>query len=776
MERYPALKLALVFLTGILGASALGVPFAFIMALGTVLVLSAAVALGMKHRAADALLYLAVLTAGAAAYQARHFGSSAEWKDGSARRLALEIIAEPRQTEKGWRFPARTAADFDGKEWLPSGIKLMAYAGPEGAALNYGDRLVASGTWVRASKQRNPGGFDYQGYLEHQEVSGIFRLSEFRTLEIRGGNPLISFLVIPLRGYFRNTIERYLDGDQASLLSGLLLGERHRLSSAVREAFSDTGTTHVLAVSGLHAGLMALIIFILLRILRLPKRAASLGTVAGLVVYTLVAGAGPSIVRSSIMAGMILLGGLWERRGNGLNMLGLAGLLILSVWPDAAFDLGFQLSFSATAGILILTRPLEAALFRLPVPGWCRKWLGTPLAVSLAAQIFTAPFLAWHFHRVPLISLAANLLVVPLTGLVLALGLALVTLHQLGGWLAWPLAASAWLASRAMLDLVSFFSSLKVGTVVWPEVTVPHMIIYLGLLALPFLWRRSGKPRLAVIALVMLAANLMVWQKALAVPPVLKATFLDVGQGDCSLVEFPNGKKYLIDTGLYTPGRNSGQDVILPVLRAKGITELDAVLISHSDADHCGGLKYLLERVRIGRIIISGHPSDQRIYNDALESAVRLGVAIDTVRGYDTLAGAWPARGFLYSREDSTSNGNESSLVLYLRYGRTDILFPGDMGPELESILRERGLLGRCKVLKVPHHGARSNNPAGLTETVRPELAVISVGGNNRFGHPSPEALENYRACGSRILRTDQCGAAIVETDGDGVKYSSMLE
>jgi competence protein ComEC len=734
------------------------------------------VAIALNHRTADILLYLAVLAAGSVCYQTKHHRSTPEWPTGSSRTLALEIISEPGETVKGWRFPVRVAAEYDGTRWLEAGGKLMAYAGPEGAGLGYGNRLVASGEWDRASGQRNPGGFDYQSYLEHQEVSGILRISEFKLLDRSGGNPLMSDLVIPLRRYLRNTIGHYLEGDQASLLSGLLMGERHRLSPAVREAFSDTGTTHVLAVSGLHAGLMALIIFVILRILRLPKRAARLGTVAGLAVYTMAAGAGPSIVRSSIMVGMILLGGLWERQGNGLNMLGLAGLLILSFWPDASFDLGFQLSFSATAGILLLTKPLEAVLSRLPSPGWFQKWLLVPLAVSLAAQIFTAPFLAWHFHRVPLISLVANLLVVPLTGLVLALALALAILHPLGGWLAWPLAASAWLASSTMLGLVSFFSSLKVGTIVWPAVTAPQMMIYLGLLALPFLWGRPGKPRLAAIVLVMMGANLLVWQKALAGPPGLRVTFLDVGQGDCSLVELPNGSRLLIDAGMKSPGWDSGRQVIIPFLRYRGISRLDGALISHGDADHCGGLEHLVDRVKIDQLWVGGHPGRQEVFGRAMAAVAAGGIRVDTVRGYDTLDGIWPARGFVYSREDSVEDGNESSLILFLQYGQTSFLFPGDMGPELEEILLHQGLLKDCRVLKVPHHGARSNNPAWLAERLQPKLAVISVGGSNRFGHPAPEALENYAACGAKIFRTDWNGAVIVESDGQNISYSCMIE
>lgn len=777
MDRYPALKIFIVLLLGVLTASAFSIPFIFSVLMVAASLLLAWAGHRLRIKMVAPALYLALMAAGLASYQIRHSTIFPQWDHGSKQILLIKAVSEPRRTERGWRFVSRAIGRRAGDSWQPTGQKLMTYVGSEGEGKpGYGDVLTVDGIWQKAMERRNPGGFDYRQYLDRQEVSGILIAKSYRIISHSHGNIVMSGLIIPLRQYVRRTIDRYLSGDQGSLLAGLLLGERYNLSQPVREAFSDTGTAHVLAVSGLHAALMAFIVFIMLRIFQLPKRAASLGTVAGLAIYAMLAGASPSIVRSSIMVGAVLLGGLFERRGNGLNMLGLAGLLILAFWPDAAFDIGFQLSFAATAGILILTKPIETLLFRVSGSGLLRKWILTPLAVSLAAQIFTAPLLAWYFHRIPLISLIANLIVVPLTGLILALGLAMVLLNLLGSWIAWPMAASAYLCSRAMLESVSFFSRLKLGTINWPTVTWPQIALYAGICLLPFLWRKAGKPRLAVISVVMAAAVILVWQQALARPDGLRVTFLDVGQGDCALVEIPNGKKYLIDAGLYTPYRDSGRDVILPFLRSRGITKLDAVVISHSDADHCGGLSYLLDRVKIGNLITSDHPSGQPMFNRALEQARAGKVALEAISGYDTLCGIWPARGFLYSREDSTHNGNESSLIFYLQYGRTNILFSGDMGPELEGILLQKGLLGKCRVLKVPHHGARPNNPAELAEIINPEIAIISVGQNNRFGHPAQEALANYEKCGSKIFRTDQHGAVIIESDGENITYKSMIE
>ncbi|HBZ86202.1 MAG TPA: DNA internalization-related competence protein ComEC/Rec2 [Candidatus Edwardsbacteria bacterium] len=777
MDRYPALKIFIILLLGVLAASAFRIPFIFsgLLAAAALLLVWAGHRFGIKTVAPG--LSLTLLAAGLASYQTRHSTVPPHWAHGSQQILLAKIISEPRRTDRGWRFVSRTIARRSGGSWQPADRKVMTYIGsPEESRPEYGDVLTVEGIWRKAAERRNPGGCDYRRYLERQEVSGIFTASRHRIISHSRGNIVVSGLIIPLRRYVRVTIERYLGGDPGSLLAGLLLGERYNLSRPVREAFSDTGTAHVLAVSGLHAALMAFIIFIILRLLQLPKRAASLGTAAGLAIYTLLAGASPSIVRSSIMVGAVLLGGLFERRGNGLNMLGLAGLLILAFWPDAAWDIGFQLSFAATAGILILTRPIESLLFRTWGSALARKWILTPLAVSLAAQIFTAPLLAWYFHRIPLISLVANLVVVPLTGLILALALAMVLLNLLGGWVSWPIAASAYLFSKIMLESVSFFSRLKLGTINWPTVSWPQLALYAGICLLPFLWRRAGKPRLAAISVVMAAAAVLVWQQALARPAGLRVTFLDVGQGDCALVEMPNGARYLIDAGLCTPTRDSGRDVILPFLRARGITRLDNVVISHSDADHCGGLSYLLDHLDIRNLVISDHPSSQPMFNRALEQARTGNVPLQAVSGYDTLCGIWPARGFLYSREDLTPNGNESSLILYLQYGRTNILFVGDMGPELEDILLQKGLLGRCRVLKVPHHGARPNNPEELAEIIRPELAVISVGEDNRFGHPAREAVENYTAIGSTVYRTDLCGAVIMESDGENITCKSMIE
>jgi competence protein ComEC len=642
--------------------------------------------------------------------------------------------------------------------------------------VDYGYLLLATGQYNLLPRRRNPGGFDYREYMEHSEVTGSFKIGKFKILDRKAGNPMMSGLVIPARRYIRNLVGNNLHGDEAALLSGLALGERNGLSKKVQEAFSNTGTTHVLAVSGLHVVLVAFVIFLLLRLFRISKRWAGAGTIAGLVFYTLLTGSPPSIVRATIMAVAVIAGSLYERQGNGLNMLGLAGLVILGFWPQALFDAGFQLSFAATAGILALTRPIQNVLFRTSENEVVREWLLVPLAVSLAAQIFTAPFLAYHFHRIPLVSLIANLIVVPLTNGLLAVGLVISLMGWAGKAVIAPLAAASYGFSWLSLKSVELFDAVKVGVILWPRPDLVQIMLYGVLTGLVFWHASLKKYRFWGLALVLVLANVIIWKNALAGRPGLKVTFLDVGQGDAILVQFPNGRKMLIDTGPASDTYDSGERAICPYLIYHGLSRIDQIMISHSDADHAGGLNYLLKHVKIGRLLVSAHPSSQPLYLEALSTAGRMRIRTDSLAGYDTLEGIWPARGFVFCRPDSIENGNESSLICYLSYGKQSFLFSGDMGPELEEMLYRQGLLKQCTVLKVPHHGSHINNSPGVIGCLQPEIAVIQVGENNRFGHPSPEVVENYMAVGSQIFRTDISGAVELETDGEKMEISTMIK
>jgi len=214
----------------------------------------------------------------------------------------------------------------------------------------------------------------------------------------------------------------------------------------------------------------------------------------------------------------------------------------------------------------------------------------------------------------------------------------------------------------------------------------------------------------------------------------------------------------------------------MPFLRSRGISRIDELMVTHSDGDHCGGMPHLLARITAGRLLVSAHQAEQPQYLRGLALAAARGARIDTVRGYDTLDGIAPCRGFVFGRTDPDGRGNEGSLVAAVSYGRHLFFFAGDMGPALEDTLRRRGLLGRCTVLKVPHHGSRVNNAQWIIDAFRPEVCVIPVGERNRFGHPAPEVVDGYRRAGARVLRTDRCGAVVITCDGLRYSVSTMAD
>jgi len=777
MDRTPALKVLLLFSLGILAASAVSIPIIFAVLMVLILLLLAVI-FRSQDRTSQVWLALLMIAVGYLGYQIRTSVKDCQWQEGRTQIAIVQVVSEPQSNEGRYRFTAQVLSYLDSSDvWKPADFKLLARAGADPEHIpHYGELLLVQGKWNLLPQRRNPGGFDYRAYLDRSEVRGSLNLEHIKLAETGRGGWLMSKVVIPARQYIRGLADKFLQGDEAALLLGLALGERSNLSARVQEAFSNTGTTHVLAVSGLHVVLVAFILFLILRLFRVPRRWAALGTCAGLVFYTLLTGSPPSIVRATIMAVAVLLGGLFERQGNGLNMLGLAGLLILFFWPQSLFDVGFQLSFAATAGILAVTRPIQNQLFRITENEVLREWLLLPLAVSLAAQIFTAPFLAYHFHKIPTISLLANLVVVPTTNLLLALGLLMAMLYPLGNWVVWPLAASAYAASWISLRSVELFDMVKFGVIVWPRPDLSQTLIYAIALIIIFNINKIKKIQFVIITLLLAVLSIYAWGKTFVSEDKLKVTFLDVGQGDATFIRFPNGKTMLIDAGPSQEKFDSGQRTIYPFLKYQGLSNIDLAIISHGDADHAGGFSYLLSHVKIRKLLTSGHQCDQPLYLAAMETALKTKTDIDTLWGYDTLSGISPARGFVFCQKDSAVVGNEASIVCFIQYGQKSFLFTGDMGPQLEDTLYAKGLLPKCTVLKVPHHGSHINNSPGVIKAISPEIAVIQVGQNNLFGHPSPEVVEGYQAAGSKIYRTDEQGAIEMETDGSRLEVRTMVE
>jgi competence protein ComEC len=690
------------------------------------------------------------------------------------------VVADPpSRTASGLRFLLHP-------EWISAGEESLSVRGlivvtlllrsgdPPLPVPDYGDRLCMRGLLSEPPGLRNPGEFDLRQYYA---ASGIRAL-----LLVRGADAccrlpgserewLYATLVLPVRRAVLDYIDRAIGGQEGEFLKGLVLGIRSGMSAEMREAFVNAGVAHILAVSGSNVAVIAGFLYGLFLLLRIPGRLRDFCVAAGILYYMVLTGSQPPVVRATIMALIVLAGRRLERPVSAVNSLGVAGLLILLLHPAQLFDVGFQLSFSAVLAIVVLydrSATLLRGLSSQRRAGRALRAILALAAVSLVATIGTLPLTALHFERVSVIGLLANIVVVPTSGLSVVLGLAGVVSDLLSSWVGEAYAALNVILLHWTLAFTMLAGSSPMAVIHTSGWSVLSSLgIVLALLCLLYL----GTPHAGR----MLIAALGVWNVALFVPSgalgpvppgVLRVLFVDVGQGDCALIQFPGGALMAIDVGDRTPRLDQGERTIVPLLRRLGAETMEGIFLTHPHRDHIGGFPAVATSLGVRRTYCSAVGRWPRRWElDPLGAGEFLSPA-SHVRLYVL----WPGRPGQTEPMPSL-NGNNGSLVLRLQYGEISFLFTGDIEQPVEAYISSAyGDFLRCTVLKVPHHGAATGCSQKFLSAVAPEQAIISVGTGNRFSHPAPEALERLRDAGARVWRTDCDGAVVFETDGRTIR------
>ncbi|MBM4168367.1 MAG: DNA internalization-related competence protein ComEC/Rec2 [Ignavibacteria bacterium] len=687
------------------------------------------------------------------------------------------VESVPQERHDRWRFVLN--ADSLKREGgiTHRGIRALVFARKRSAKSvppTQGTRISVAGQLQRFPMRRNPGEFDYGRYLELNEINAVVLSSDdqIRLLqsEVDGG---MQTILPRVRTHLSILFREYHRPEVSSFLSGIILAERSGISEEVKQSFVNTGTIHVLAVSGLHVGIVALMFHAFFGLLRLPRHAVTICTMVGLVIYMALTGSPPSVTRATIMACVILFARFFERDVDVYQSLGIAALIILLGETHQLFHVGFQLSFAAVVSIVYLYPKLERLIKLIPAKYEEIKAIDYVLklfAVSLAAQLGTLPFTAYYFDRVSIVALIANLVVVPIIGLNVMIGFATVIASAASGWLAHCFGAVNDLLVNFVLGFVEQAARLPYAFVETPNLNASFAFVYyLGIVVL-FNVQNARYVKQGLVLILLLAIVHVYSGAQRSDRRFLTVTVLDVGQGDAIFLETPQGRRVLIDAGPKSPAFDAGERIIDPFLRRKGIQLIDAILLTHPHSDHIGGAAHILGNVAVMRLVESAAQGHSATYDTLSRIAAGRKIPVEvrsagTTIDVDSLIRIYVIHpGF---GDAPPRNQNDQSLAVRVVYGGTSFLFPGDAeAPSETKMVKRYGTFLGSDVLKAGHHGSKTSTSTAFLENVSPRSVIVSVGKKNRFSHPSPAVIDRLARKGITTLRTDDAGAIIMRSDG----------
>ncbi len=790
----PALITGLFFALGILTAHFVDIPiFYLFLATGTLFILciSALVSERSETTRIQILLFVTVVFSGAFRYELSTRGFPLNHISnlpylGKDVTLEGQILSEPQCLQEGTRVTlAARRITAKGLSTEACGKVLVTFKEAMADSFAYGDVIRIKGRLYQPPPAKNPGAFDYQKYLLRRGIFGLFSVYSLKDIELVEKAPqhlyglFISKIVLPIRRSIHKSIDRNLLGEPAAVLKGILLGEKRDLPGQVKAAFADAGVIHVLTVSGLHVGLIVVIFFSLFRLLCSSNRWATLTTLLALFLYMFVTDLRPSVVRASVMAAVILVGLVIERDSDVINNVALAALIVLLVWPQALFDIGFQLSFAATFAIVSLYRPILSLLPQSlrRQDRWWGKWVFGVVALSAAAQLGVAPITAFYFNQFPLVSILANIVVIPTVGVILTLGF----LASAFGFWCVPVAtvfnAANWLFLKFLLKTVQFFAALPYGTFHVPSPSWFFFPGYFLVLVLFVKAQNSIRTRRTLLLFILLLANIYLWKDIWGDSRQLRIVFLNPGRGNAIFVQFPNGRKMLIDAGPRSLYFDAGRRVICPFLHHLGVKRVDAVILTHQDNSHIGGLVSVLESFQVDNILDNGQPLSSWTSERLWEIAYRKGVRHWTISAGDTLTGLGEARVVALAppkTPDTSSKGlSQVPVILKLTYKGVSFLITGGLKGEDTRELFAWGNKLEATVLEIA--GLDTQNILGkkLLQIVSPQVLILtgSSGDSSCRG-----GVKKALSPGVRIYQIEQNGAVTVTVDERGrVKISSMF-
>ncbi|MDA0987604.1 MAG: ComEC/Rec2 family competence protein [Chloroflexi bacterium] len=729
------------------------------------------------------------------------------------------ISADPERRTSGWQFPISVERVKVNGDWIDSRGDLLVTSKPSTSLIatrqeplfRYGDRLIVVGDPAEPPVFQD---FDYRDYLARQ---GIFSTMIYPGVELTGegeGNMVLE-AIYSLRYRLSRGLSQAVAEPQNSLAQALLLGRRSTMPPELTQAFRDTGTSHILAISGLHVGVLLAFSLAMSRWLVGARRQLYiLIPLLSIWGYAGLAGMSPSVQRAAIMGSIYLVGLYLGRQNSIMPALAAAAAIMVGLEPKILASVSFQLSFTAMAGLVLLAPPIERGIRRIfsedsegPEGEGEGRWsraLAYPVSATVAATLATLPLVAFYFQQVSLVGLPATLLALPILAPVLGMGFMTAVLGlvntgaaQVAGW-------GTWIQLSYLKLVIEFFDAIPGGTVQVGRIGAPLVVAYYAVL-IGFLVKRpklqvilpmlpesasgtikklgkvgpgllGGRIFWAMVALALLASA-SVWAAASSRPDgQLHVTFLDVGQGDAIFIVTPEGRQVLIDGGP-DPQR------ILSLLGERvpfWDHSLDLLVLTHPHEDHVAGLLEVLQRYRVDLVLEREFDYPAPEYASWRAILAERGVPVmQAIAGQQIKLEECLVLDVMYPPDrlltGTSSDVNNASVVTRLVYGETSFLFTGDLHWDGESYLLHSSVPLQSTVLKVAHQGSRTSTSLAFVREVSPQVAVIPVGEDNRFGHPHQETLDTLAGLldEDRILITSIHGNVKLVSDGSRLRMKT---
>lgn len=626
-------------------------------------------------------------------------------------------------------------------------------------SIKYGDSLYIEGEFKQPEEARNYKGYNYKQYLKTKKIIGTVELEKVKILKSSNGS-----FIHNIQKYIRDTINGTLTDEEGNLLLAILLGDKDKLSEDIQESFKTSNLSHMLAVSGAHVSYIILGLTYVLQNSIIGKKNGKIVCIIFLLAFMAITNFTTSVTRACIMAILTLLSSIIYRKSDVYTNISVAALITLIFNPYSLLDLGFQLSYGGTIGIIIFIKRIQEKKSNSKVINYIKQMA----LVSIYANIIIIPIMMYHFNTVSFTFIISNIMASPILGIIVITGF----LFIIASITVKPLTRLIAIFIKPILSILikisQICSKLPFSNIL---VVTPYMFNVISYYAIILYCIKSKKNNKCKIIICLLIVLILINFIIYIFPQKLRIFFIDVGQGDSTLIITPDKKTVLIDGG----GSDSfdvGEKVLLPYLLDRRILKVDYVLISHFDTDHCGGILTIMEKVKVKNIIISEQAEHSENYERFKKLMIHKKIRLIEVKKGDKIKiGRYSEFKILFptSRLLSENPLNNNSIVAQFNYNNFKMLFTGDIEKLAEQqILKAEKAEIRADILKVAHHGSKTSSIPEFIKAVKPKIALIGVGKNNTFGHPNQQTIKNLENIKCRIYRTDLQGEIIIKIDQKG--------